>query len=319
MRRSNQLNQHELNKISDKKDPLSFQECMELFLHDCKIRNLRSHTLKYYSNELNVFHKVLNEQGLQLKPSEVTSEHIKNNLILYMKEQQGLKTVTINTRLRAVRSFFNFLYKEKHIPKNPMETVKLLKERKTVIETFTRDQLKLLLKQPDLKTFTGLRDQTILLLFLETGVRVNELANIHISDVKSDTIRIRDAKTYRERLVPIQKQMKEQLNKWLSIRGIQEHDYLFVNIDGEPLAKRTVQHMVAKYGQRAKIKGVRCSCHTLRHTFARMSVENGATIFELQHVLGHTTFDQVRTYVNLFSNEVNESHKKFSPLRNLLK
>lgn len=317
MRRNNRLTSTELDKVLDNVEPMSFNEALELFLKDCNIRNLRSHTITYYENEIGTFLKILNDQKLELKPSEVTSNHIKNNLILYMKEQQGLKTVTINTRLRAVRSFFNFLYKEKHIPINPMENVKLLKDRKQVIETFTRNQLQDLLKQPDLRTFTGVRDFTILLLFLETGVRVNELINISVSDVKGNTIRIRNAKTYRERLVPIQSKMKDQLNKWLSIRGIQDNDVLFVNIDGEPIAKRTVQHMVTKYGKRAKINGVRCSCHTLRHTFARMSVENGASIFELQHLLGHTTFDQVRTYVNLFSNEVNESHKKFSPLKNL--
>ncbi|MGD6792521.1 tyrosine-type recombinase/integrase [Metabacillus indicus] len=178
--RSNQLTKHDLDKVFDTRELMTFEEALELFLKDCSIRNLRKHTIKYYRNELRTFLKLLNAQGLNVKPNEVTSIHIKDNVILYMKEEQGLKTVTINTRLRAARSFFNFLHDNKHIKNNPVDTVKLLKDRKQVMETFSRDELKKLLKQPDLHTFTGVRNLTIMLLFLETGVRANDLVNIHV-------------------------------------------------------------------------------------------------------------------------------------------
>nr|WP_318153126.1 site-specific integrase [Metabacillus arenae] len=76
-----------------------------------------------------------------------------------------------------------------------------------------------------------------------------------------------------------------------------------------------MQQRVSQYGNKI---GVNAKCHKFRHTFARMSVENGANVFELQRIMGHATMEMTKTYVNLFSNEVNESHKKFSPLRNLL-
>jgi integrase/recombinase XerD len=314
-RRSNQLTKQELNKVMDTKELLTFEEALELFLKDCSIRNLRDHTLKYYSNELRAFLNVLKKQGLDLKPNEVTIAHIKGNVILFMKDQQSLKTVTINTRLRAIRSFFNFLHSNKHIKNNPVETVKLLKDRKQVVETFTRDELKKLLKQPDLHTFTGVRNYTIMLLFLETGVRANEFVNIHVSDIQENSIRIRNSKTYMERFVPIQRQMKDQLRKWLAIRGQCDHDFLFINIDGKPLAKRTVQQCVAQYGDKI---GVNSKCHKFRHTFARMCVENGANVFELQRIMGHTTLEMTKQYVNLFSNEIIEGHRQFSPLKSIL-
>jgi integrase/recombinase XerD len=313
-RRSNQLTKQELNKVMGTRELLTFEEAKELFLKDCSIRNLRDHTLRYYNNELRTFFNILNKQGLDLKPNEVTSTHIKNNVILYMKEQQGLKTVTINTRLRAVRSFFNFLHDNKHTKNNPMETVKLLKDRKQVVETFTREELRILLKQPDLHTFTGVRNLTIMLLFLETGVRANELVNMHVSDIQDNSIRIRNTKTYMERFVPIQRLMKDQLKKWLSIRGLCDHDFLFVNIDGQPLSKRTVQQCVSHYGDNI---GVNAKCHKFRHTFARMCVENGANVFELQRIMGHTTLEMTKQYVNLFSKEIIENHKHFSPLKNI--
>lgn len=325
-RRKNTLNKGELAIIKKESKSYvdSFEEAMNIFIKDCELRNLRPFTIQYYLNEFNAFLSSLSEQEFdltKLKPVNITAEHIKENVILYMRNYKGNRVVSINTRLRALRSIFNFLYKHKHIPHNPMENIKLLKDRKRVIPTFTTDQLNKLLRQPDLITFTGVRDYTIMLLMLETGIRVNELAGLSLNDIRweDNLVVIRNAKSYRERLVPIQKEMKQQLKKYIAIRGYVESEALFVTIDGTRLTRRGIQQRIIKYGEMANIKGVRCSCHTFRHTFAKLSVQQGANIFELQTILGHSSMEIVKTYVNLFGSDVRESHKKFSPLKNLEK
>lgn len=325
-RRKNALSEDELSIVTKRKQSYveEFKEAVELFEKDCNLRNLRPYTIKYYRNEISAFLTHLSEQGIDLtvlKPTNVTEEHIKENVILYMRNYKGAKIVSINTRLRALRSFFTFLYKQKHIPKNPMENIKLLKDRKRVIPTFTKEQLNKLFRKPDLKTFTGLRDYTIMMLFLETGIRVNELCGLTLADIRweDNLICIRNAKSYRERLVPIQKEMKYQLKKYIAIRGYVESDALFVTIDGTSLTRRGIQNRVEKYGVLAGIKGVRCSCHTFRHTFAKLSVQQGANIFELQAILGHSSMEIVKTYVNLFGTDVRDSHRKFSPIKVLEK
>lgn len=319
-RRNNFLSSSELAKVHEnsKTYALDYETSIELFENDCKLRNLRPHTITYYLNELKSYHKYLVEQDLETAPSKVTREVIQKNVILYMKEL-GLKTVTINTRLRAIRSYFNFLHKQKHIRKNPVDGVKLLKDRKQIVQTFSVEQLESILSQPDLRTFTGLRDYCFMMLLLETGVRANELVGIELQDVrlKEGAIYIRNSKTYRERIVPIQKTMREQLSKYISIRGVVECTSLFITIDGTPLTKRQVQNRIKYYGDKAKLTGVRCSPHTFRHTFAKLSVKSGAGIFELQQILGHTSMEMVKTYVNLFSEDVKDKHKSFSPLKNL--
>jgi integrase/recombinase XerD len=192
-----------------------------------------------------------------------------------------------------------------------------LKDRKHVIPTFTKEQLNKLFRQPDLKTFTGVRDYTIMLLFLETGIRANEAVGLTLADIRweDNLICVRNAKSYRERLVPMQSTMKTQLKKYIAIRGYAETDALFINVDNAPLSKRGIQQRITIYGRQAGIKGVRCSCHTFRHTFAKLSVQHGANIFELQAILGHTSMEIVKTYVNLFGTDVRDSHKKFSPLK----
>ncbi|MGX6444254.1 tyrosine-type recombinase/integrase [Neobacillus sp. K501] len=321
-RRKNVLDESEL-AIIEKKSKVyveTFKDAIDLFVKDCELRNLRPFTIKYYLNEFQAFLNSLTVQEINvtvLKPYKVTEEHIKENVILFMRNHKGLKVVTINTRLRALRTFYNFLYKAKHIPVNPMENIKLLKDRKTIIATFSKEQLNKLFKQPDLKTFTGVRDYTIMMLMLETGIRVNELVGVSLADIRweDNLLCIRNAKSYRERLVPIQKVMKDQLKKYIAIRGYVESDALFVTVDGTRLTRRGVQQRITTYGGMAKLKDVRCSCHTFRHTFAKLSVQQGANIFELQAILGHSSMEIVKTYVNLFGNDVRDRHKEFSPLK----
>ena len=326
VRRKNNLNERELSIVrkSSKSYTDSFKDALKLFLDDCDLRNLRPFTMRYYQNEIHAFLSHLEEQNIntsELKPYNVTEEHIQENVIRYMRSYKGAKIVSINTRLRALRSFFNFLYKKKHIPRNPMENISLLKDRKHVIPTFSKEQLNTLFRQPDLTTFTGVRDYTLMMVLLETGIRVNELVGLSLADIQweDSLLRIRNAKTYRERLVPIQSEMKKQFRKYISIRGHVESDALFVSIEGTPLSRRGVQQRITTYGNKSKIKDVRCSCHTFRHTFAKLSVQQGANIFELQTILGHTSMEIVKTYVNLFGNDVRERHKDFSPIKVLKK
>lgn len=325
-RRKNDLNENELAIItkSKKSHVETFEEAIELFVKDCELRNLRPFTIRYYLNEFQAYLNSLREQQINptvLKPYNVTEEHIKENVILYMRKYRGLRVVTINTRLRALRAFYNFLYMQKYIPKNPVENIKLLKDRKQIIPTFSKEQLNKLFRQPDLRKFTGVRDYTMMMIMLETGIRVNELVGLSVTDIlwEDDLLRIRNAKSYRERLVPIQKDMKNQLTKYLAIRGELGTDALIVTVDGTRLTRRGVQQRIDIYGRKANLKDVRCSCHTFRHTFAKLSVQQGANIFELQAILGHTSFEIVKTYVNLFGNDVRERHKEFSPLKMLEK
>lgn len=247
--RRGELSREELLLISDDNAEIeyTFEELLEIFIEDCELRNLREHTIKYYRSELNAFVKLLKEQEIELRVSEWTGETIKRNVIMYMKEK-GLKTVSINSRLRAMRAFFNFLEGRNLIKSNPMKDIKLLKDRKRIVETFDNQQIKALFKECDLRTFVGLRDYTIMMLLLETGVRVNELVGIKTTDIiwEQKVIRIRNTKGGFERFVPIQDKMINQLKKYIAVRGSVDTDYLFITRDDTPLSKKQVQNRVIK-------------------------------------------------------------------------
>jgi integrase/recombinase XerD len=322
-RRSNQIKKPVAFKVDEtfRDDILSYDEAVLIFIKDGKIKNLSPHTLKYYENELGVFKKILTALELPTEPIKLTKTMIKEQAIVYMTNELELKITTVNTRLRAVRALFNYLYKEKYIANNPVKDLSLLKQKKTVIATFSKEQIMRLLQQPDLSTFTGFRDYTIMLLLLETGIRAKEIVGISVHDINfgDSSIIIRDGKGYKERLVPIQRDMQKQLKKYLDVRGQAEDDALFLTIDNTMLTKRQLQQRIKDYGNSAGIKTVRCSPHTFRHTFAKMCVKGGAGIFELQQILGHTSMEMVRNYVNLFSDDVKDKHREFSPLNQLKK
>ena len=288
------------------------------FLRDCKIRNLSEHTITYYRNELRAFRNILEKQSIDTAPARITEKIIRENVILYMMGE-GRKETAINARLRALRAFFNFLEREAILPHNPMEGVRLVRQKRAAIQTFSREQLRAILSAPDQRTFTGLRDYTAMLLMVETGLRVKELLNIRLDDIdfNDNTIRVRAPKSYQERIVPFQTVVKRALRKYIAVRGNLDTDILFVNLNNEPLGVKGLQTAIAKYGRIAGIKGVRCSPHTFRHTFAKMAVQNGANIFELQKILGHASLEMVRVYVNLFSSDVVSAHKRFSPVEKL--
>lgn len=314
-RRKNKISPNNLQ--TSKTDVESFEYLYNLFVRDCKIRNLSEHTFQYYKNELLKFCKRLERNKVDTYPTTITEETIKDVVILGMMEE-GKREATINANLRAIRSFFNFLEKEGYIVENPVKNVQLVKQKRTIIQTFSRGDIHSLLRQPNRSTFTGIRDYTLMMFLLETGVRVRELCDIQTTDInfQDGVVRI-DGKGNKERNVPIQKTMKKQLANYLQIRGHLDTKTLFVNIDNDPLAIRAVQTNIKKYGRMSGIKNVRCSPHTFRHTFAKMSVQNGADVFSLQAVLGHTSMDMVRNYVNMFSNEVRDNHSKFSPIEKL--
>ncbi len=319
-RRDNRLNAREIDVAVQpiEFNTLSFDESFRLFIEDAERRGLRDHTITYYRRENGLFGRWLISEDKAELISQVVRDDI-NDYVDYLKGERGLKDGTINTRLRAIRAFFGYLKDSKYIAKSPMENYPLLKVRNGNIETFSLNQLRQLFNAPDRRTFTGLRNYTYMLLLLETGLRLNECTGILLEDVKlsEGVIFIRNTKNHFHRYVPFQSKMKEQLRRYMMIRGTCESDHLFVTIDGEPMKRAALQKIVGIYGKKAGIKGVRCSPHTLRHTFAKISVMNGAGVFELQKILGHSSMDMVRVYVNLFSSDVYKRHKEFSPLKYL--
>lgn len=314
-RRKNDLSHENINSLTAFKN-VTLEDSLRLFLQDCELRNLSNRTVGWYRGKINTFFKRI-DKGIKTV-NDINAQHIKDFMVAYKKE--GWEDSTINGMLRAIRPYFNYCYSEGLINEDIGAGIKLYKEKVKVIETFSREQIKKLLRQPDLKTFVGLRDATIMMLLLDTGMRISELTGINVYDINwwEGFITV-NGKGNKQRQVPVQITTLKQLEKYYRVRGEMGIDAFFVTVDNTRITVRHLQDRIKDFGDQAGIKHVRVSPHTFRHTFAKMYIQNGGDVFTLQKILGHTTLEMVRRYVDMFSGEVRAAHKKFSPIENLLK
>lgn len=299
--------------------PDDFMTCMHDFLRDTIARGCSDHTVTYYQEHLTTFYRTLEAQGVVTRLNRLTEDIIRDRYIMYRIEKDGVQRGTVSAGLRALRAFLNWAVKKRIIEVSPMGDIVVNSKKTNEVQTFTRDQMRDILSQPDLQTFVGVRDYTIMVVLMETGIRLRELIDMKINDIRWGDSQIAIlGKNGQVRLVPFQKKCAKILKRYLEVRGESDVDNVFITQDDGKLSNKSIQDRIKIYGRRANIKGVRCSPHTFRHTFAKMSVMNGADIFALQKILGHSTLEMVRVYVNMFSGEVADAHRKFSPIENLI-
>ncbi|MEK4407556.1 tyrosine-type recombinase/integrase [Bacillus sp. FSL L8-0642] len=306
MKRRGELTDEELKIIKKK---ISDEEAYEKFFKDCYLRNLRPATIGYYKNEFHGAKKIINKQLVEWEQKDVED--------LILKSKQLMKVTTINTRLRALRSFYNFLDKNKLTGKNPMKNIKLLRDRQKIIETLDNQEIEKLIKTiRKQKTFVGFRDEVILLVFLDTGVRLSELVGINVEDVRHNKLIIRRTKNLFERTVYLSDTTQERLESYIKVRGEVATNKLFISQDNKELNPHSIQTRLTKYGKEAKISK-RVSPHTFRHTMAKRMIVSGLDAFSLMHLLGHTDITVTKRYVNLWGQDLEQKHKEYGALKGL--
>lgn len=293
--------------------PIDFTEATREFIRHCRVKNLSDESIQYYRNAIRILNRLLGG----IKPYEITRRHIEDAILA--KKDEGTSDNAINSYIRAWRVFVRWLETENFLKNEVSSSIKLIRTEKRRIHSFTSEQVRKLLAVPDLKTFTGYRNYVMMLTLLETGCRVSELTAIKLTDINwRDRTVVLYGKGRKERIVPFQKTLARHLQGYVKQRGLLDHEYLFVNIDNEPIKVRTVQQQIREIGIAAGVHGsVRVSPHTFRHTFARLCVVNGMSPFTLREIMGHTDLETVQIYVNLFSRDIAEEHRKYSPLERL--
>lgn len=318
--RKNRIEIEDFRSFSDtaKVKTVNFDQATEDFCDDRRRSGTRESTIEYYRRELTLFRRyIVREKDTIIPVSEINVELL-DGFIDYLRNERGNSVGGINAKIRAVRTFMFYCEEVGYIKHNPARDWKQIKRKEPEINAFTMQQITALLKQPDLRKFTGLRDYTLMLTLLDTGARISEALGIKVDDVlfNENRIFLRNTKTNLNRYVPISEQLKSVLKQYLQIHnGMSE--FVFVNLSGKPIDKNSFRLIVHGYGKNAGIKGVRCSPHTFRHTFAKFYILNGGDAFSLMQIMGHTTMDMTKRYIRLFSTDIIEKHKKYSPLKYL--
>lgn len=293
---------------------LSWDRCVTEFLRHERVKGRKPRTLDLHRESLQATKADLERLGLSTVPVEVTASDIERVLENLM--DRGRTTRTINLRIQSLRQFFAFLEKQGWVINNP--TVELTKQReeRRIPRTLTDSDVTKLLRQQDQTSFTGLRDHVILLVWLDTGLRVSETVNLNVDDVDLDagTLLVRQAKDGEQRQAYLSPPTIHWLRMYLAERGsIPGLEALFVSRDNRRMTTRGMQQNLRRHCERAGI--TRVTPHGIRHTFARCYILAGGDVFSLQRLLGHSDMEMVRRYVEIWGTDVQQQHRRFSPVR----
>jgi integrase/recombinase XerD len=162
----------------------------------------------------------------------------------------------------------------------------------------TRDEVARLLAQPSRKYPTGVRNRALLRVLYRCGLRCAEALELRVRDVNLDRceIRVNAGKGDKDRVVWFDSTTAEILERWKDVRP--RSDWLFCTLKGRQLDGRYVRAMVARYGRKAGIE-LRTHPHMLRHTLASELLEEGASIVEVQKILGHSDVSTTMIYTHV--------------------
>jgi integrase/recombinase XerD len=226
---------------------------------------------------------------------------------------RGLSPVTINTYLRSLNTFFRWMHQEGH--SDAPLPIPRLKEPEKVYEQFSAEHVRRLVRFSP-RSASERRIHTLACLILDTGLRIDEALSIERADVDLDNLllKVSHGKGSKERVVPFSLVLRKLLFRYLKQQKPQHGDLLFFAGAGVKMNQRNALRAFKRLCARLQIKGVRCSFHTLRHTFATAYLRNGGDAFRLQRVLGHTKLEMTRRYVNLQTEDLQAVHERCSAL-----
>lgn len=220
--------------------------------------------------------------------------------------QMNKSAATVTRMLASVRSFYQYLMQEGVVSCNPAKEIKLERTKKKIPEILTDKEILQLLSMPDVTDDKGVRDKAMLELLYATGIRVSELINLDVDSIRCKRgergeVVCRNNKSVRT--VPIHPLAVEAIiaykeNVRPRLLTSESGDALFVNLNGARLSRQGFWKIVKTYAEDAKIKK-EITPHTLRHSFALHLYQNGASLHDLQIMLGHADISSTQMYANI--------------------
>lgn len=291
-----------------------FFEIHEKFIGDKSLEGLASRTLEEHRTHLKYF-KYFLEVAYRSKLNRVAEQKINyevfKDYLSYMVIEKEYKPCTVNIRLRTLKCYLKWLYDNGYISEDIRKRMKLVKVPEDTIKPLTEYEIKKMLKACDVETYAGFRDYTIMLLMLDCGIRVGETVEVKITDVELKegilTIRAENAKSRKMRQVPISKMVCKLLKELIKIAKENESEYIFQSTYGGKIDK---ENIILSFRRLSKRSGLRDTCtpHRFRHTFATNATRENMDIFTLQRIMGHSSINTTRKYVQLDYSDLKKKH-----------
>lgn len=272
------------------------------------------HTITSYKNDLHQFIEFINPQKEEFPAVEINYQHVRAWVADLIKHKISARSV--NRKLSSLKSFFKYLQRLKIIEINPLSKISGPKTPKRLPVFIDENQMVNLFSDVKFEEgFNGQRDQLILDLLYQTGIRRSELTHLKESDIDlfNSTIKVL-GKRNKERIIPISLPLKRNLESYLKVKEELNlsNMMLLVSEKGNTLSEQAVYKSVKKY--LAQITTIqKKSPHVLRHTFATHLLNNGADINAVKDLLGHANLSATQVYTHNTIDKLKKSYKQAHP------
>jgi len=231
---------------------------------------------------------------------------------------RGIKASTTGRELSCMKRFYRFLLRQGKIPTDPTVNIDSPKISRHLPTSLTEQEVEALLTAPDIQQPLGLRDRAMLEVLYATGLRVTELVELNISQVRQDMGIVHIlGKGNKERLVPFGDEALYWLNLYTqqarpSILAGKHSSRLFVTARGDAMSRQAFWYLIKRHASQAEISKS-LSPHTLRHAFATHLLNHGADLRVVQLLLGHTDISTTQIYTHVARERLKRLHSVHHP------
>jgi len=273
-------------------------QSLQLFLRALQGQNYSPKTLRAYGDDLQQFLAWVAKNRVDWNiPTRFNRGDIEG-FMQYLAAQR-MTGVTRVRKLAAIRKFFAFLEENSILASNPAQTVKGAKREEKEPTILYKEQYKALLYEAS----ENIRDYAIIQTFLQTGIRLSELANLRVDevDIEHRLLTVRQGKGKKDRLIPLVDDAVKALRNYRRYRNTQlivDDEIFFLAKNGTSLNVSTVKYTIAKYVKKAGIRK-KASVHTLRHTFGAHKADKNMSLATLQELMGHKKKETTLKYIHL--------------------
>ncbi len=279
-------------------------------------RGLAMNTLESYERDLTLFIDFLTKHQIQTV-NESTKTHI-TDYLLHLKKL-GRASSTISRSMVSIRSFYQFLVRERLIDHDPSQHMNTPKVDRKLPKALHVSEVEMLLNHPKLDTAQGMRDKAMLEVLYATGIRVSELVSLNASNVNLSMGFLRViGKGSKERIIPLGRIAIGFLNEYMQhkrlklLKSTSVTEALFLNHLGTRLTRQGFWKIIKKVAREAKINK-EITPHTLRHSFATHLLENGADLRSVQEMLGHADISTTQIYTHITKSRMKQVYDQTHP------
>ncbi len=242
----------------------------------------------------------------------LTQQSVSKGFIALKKREY--KKTTMNRKISALKTFVNYLLREKLLASNPLTYVETPKYSTKLPKLISEDEIKALLTQPDSSTKTGLRDELLLNLLYACGLRVTELVTLKRANIYIEKQFLRVlGKGSKERIIPFNVRCKVLLQRYITLWKEDLDDvYLFSRRKGQALSRQTAWLIIKQYIRFLPLNPT-ISPHTLRHSFATHLLNHDVDLRYVQAMLGHADISTTQIYTAVTNTHLRRAYNKAHP------